>query len=716
MPATRVVQVRAAVLGVAMAIVLGLVPAGALAVPAIPLEQTGRALDGEPITAIVADVDGDGVRELVFLGPREDDPVHLAVTVFGQRPSGRVASLGSIELARVASVTEQLSGLPRPDENNLLEARVDEPARLIAWHDRGREQVLAVAIGTLRNARACCLSIWLVERTRHGIGLRLLTDTMQSADDIRAADLDADGTDELVFTEPPEDSRPGSIRIGVLQWTGEHFAHESGTVRAPLASPLLPLGNSDGRPGDELGLLTGPNGTGADRTTRLNRISLDSRGTLRTEAAPLPFFAAPVPFDGPEGGRLAIGDPRHDTLLLRWRTGRRLVTTANFEPGGVPVGSLGDGAQASVVRMRDVRLLDLVGPGQDPIRARVEGTAAEPRFRSAGIRTYFGPLPGGTTSGDSAFIFRGKLVTVDREVGEVVVSDTGVMPNVVPIGLFGARSHLIALASGRLSTDFDFDATREGGQLSQPAGALRSTRVVVADANTALTPEADDGLIEPTFEGSIRIEQNDRQILAGGAFTVLVEGPPGTQVQVRVANVQTGDTIGRTGSSLMLRVGTDGLEVGTPLRLTVLAVTPTGQGYGAAWSVTFQTGPPELRASTPFAPLSFDVGVSGSTAPDSTVTVDGVPVAVTAEGHFDHPVSAGLWPRDVEVQATDPVGNRTTTTVSVVALLDYRQLPWIPIVALLTILAGMVLYLRAPHARPATASASISDATLEDLD
>ena len=79
-------------------------------------------------------------------------------------------------------------------------------------------------------------------------------------------------------------------------------------------------------------------------------------------------------------------------------------------------------------------------------------------------------------------------------------------------------------------------------------------------------------------------------------------------------------------------------------------------------------------------------------------------------------MSAGLWPRDVHIEATDPLGNRNATTISVVALVDYRQLPWIPIVALLTILAGMVLYLRVPHVRPATTSGPMTDATLEDLD
>ena len=104
------------------------------------------------------------------------------------------------------------------------------------------------------------------------------------------------------------------------------------------------------------------------------------------------------------------------------------------------------------------------------------------------------------------------------------------------------------------------------------------------------------------------------------------------------------------------------------------------------------------------------------TPPDASVAVDGTPVPVAADGRFDAAVSAGLWPRDVQIEATDPLGNRNTATVSVVALLDYRQLPWIPIVALLTILAGLVLYLRVPHLRPAAPSGPMTDATLEDLE
>ena len=253
MPATRVLPVRAAVLGLAVATVISWVPGSVLGASAIPADQTGQVLAGTPISAIVGDIDGDGVRELIRLGPRDDDPVHLAVEVLEEGPGGEVISAGSAPLERMASVTEQLSGLPRPDENNLLQARVDEPARLIAWHDRGRERVLAVAIGTLRNARACCLSIYAVERGGDGIRLRFMSDTMRSADQIRAVDMDADGTDELVVTEPRQDANPDILPIAVLSWDGSRFTSQSAQLGVLGGGPLIPLGDSDGLPGDELG-------------------------------------------------------------------------------------------------------------------------------------------------------------------------------------------------------------------------------------------------------------------------------------------------------------------------------------------------------------------------------------------------------------------------------------------------------------------------------
>ena len=693
---------------------LGWMPAAALGASAIPAEQTGQILDGQPITAIVGDVDGDGVRELIRLGPRDDDPVHLAVEVLEDGPGGEVRSAGTAPLARVASVTEQLSGLPRPDEDNLLQARVDEPARLIAWHHRGKEHVLAVAIGTLRNARACCLSIWSVERGADGIRLRLMTDTMRSADQVWALDMDADGTDELVVTEPRQDANPDVLPLAVLRWNGARFASQSVQLGVPGGGPLIPLGDSDGVPGDEIGLV---------RSTRtsaiLHRIALQRDGRLRTEAVRLPSTGELVALNGPAGGLLVLGGATHGTVALRWPAGGRMSAAEDSAWVGIPLATVGVGDQAALLQVRDDRLLDLFGPRLGTIRTGLGDSAAAARFRLADMVSYLGPLPGGTTTGQ-AFIFRGRMVSIDpsRRDGGAVVTDVSAMPGAVPIGLFGRRFDLLAMArSVSPNSGFGFNATREGGQLSQPAGGLRSATIVVADATAALSPEADDGLLQPEPQGPVRVEPGASEplVLAGGAFTLPIAAPPGTQLQLRVGDVVTDAQVPPDGRADM-RVSTDGYEDGDEVRVTLLAITPAGHGYGGGWTVAVHTRPPTLSASAPFAPLSFDVGVSGRTAPDANVMVDGTPVPVAADGRFDVAVSAGLWPRDVHIEATDALGNRVASTISVVALVDYRQLPWIPIVALLTILAGMALYLRVPRARPATASGPMTDATLEDLD
>jgi hypothetical protein len=715
MPATRVAPVRAAaVLGLAVAAATGWSPGPALGASAIPADQTGEILAGTPITAIVGDIDGDGVRELIRLGPRDDDPVHLAVEVLEQRPNGKVVSIGSAPLARVASVTEQLSGLPRPDENNLLQARIDEPARLVAWHERGREHVLAMAIGTLRNARACCLSIWAVERARHGISLRLMTDTMRSADQVRAVDMNADGTDELVVTEPRQDANPDVLPIAVLTWDGARFESQSAQLGVLGGGPLIPLGDSDGLPGRELGVMRStPSGTA------LHRIAFGRNGRLRIEHAMLPYGGGLAAIDGPDGGRLVLGDDQHGAVLVQWPAGGHVETKEESAWLGVPLVSLGEGANARVLKLREGRLLDVFGPRLGTDRIGVTGNVAEARFRTADIPPYVGPLPGGMPDGSPAFIFRGSLLRAQSGAeGGIVVTDVGVMAGVTPIGLFGRHSNHMALALPiSPSVDALRDATREGGQLSQPAGGLRSAVMVVTDAATALSPEADGGLLQPDPQGPIHVEPgpDGPVVLAGGAFVLPVAGPPGTRLQLRVGDIATDGLVPEDGTT-ELRVSTEDFADGDDIRLTLLAITPAGQGYGASWTVSIHTRPPSLRASTPFASLGFDVGVSGRTAPDARLAVDGTPVPVAADGRFEVAVSAGFWPRDVQIEATDPLGNRSTTTVSVVAPVDYRQLPWIPIVALLTILAGLVLYLRVPHARPAPASGPMTDATLEDLE
>ena len=394
-----------------MATVISWVPGSVLGASAIPADQTGQVLAGTPISAIVGDIDGDGVRELIRLGPRDDDPVHLAVEVLEEGPGGEVISAGSAPLERMASVTEQLSGLPRPDENNLLQARVDEPARLIAWHDHGRERVLAVAIGTLRNARACCLSIYAVERGGDGIRLRFMSDTMRSADQIRAVDMDADGTDELVVTEPRQDANPDILPIAVLKWDGSRFTSQSAQLGVLGGGPLIPLGDSDGLPGEELGTTR----ILANRRASLHRIALDPDGRLRIDHLALPFAGSVVPMDGPDGGRLVLGDDLHGALLLRWpahgtggyRRAIRVAGGAAHEHGRRPRERGCSSCETDACSMSSV-------PGWAPTAPGSPATMRKPGSeRPTSRRTLVRCLAACRTEAP-AFIFRGRLLREQR--------------------------------------------------------------------------------------------------------------------------------------------------------------------------------------------------------------------------------------------------------------------------------------------------------------
>ena len=280
--------------------------------------------------------------------------------------------------------------------------------------------------------------------------------------------------------------------------------------------------------------------------------------------------------------------------------------------------SMGDGEGARVLKLRDGRLLDVFGARLGTDRTGLAGNDAEARFRTADIPPYVGPLPGGMPDGGAAFIFRGRLVREQRGAqGGVTVTDVGAMPGVTPVGLFGRDSSLMALALPvSLGVEAGLDATREGGQLSQPAGRLRSATIVVAEATAALSPEADGGLLQPDPDGPVHVDAgpDDPLVLAGGSFTLPVAAPPGTHVQLRVDEELTDTEVPQDGVA-QLRVSTEDFEDGDEVPVALLAVTPAGQGYGGAWTVSIHTQPPSLSVTTPFAPLSSTSRSPGARRP-----------------------------------------------------------------------------------------------------
>jgi hypothetical protein len=699
---------------VALALVIGTAwpPTGAKATTAIPSGQTGTVLPGVTVTAIVGDVDGDGIRELVRLTPRDGDVGHVAVEVVSIGSDGRPQLHGQALLERGAGVEEHLQPGPRPDEHNLLPARIDEPARLLAWHLSGVEQVLAVAIGTLVARPPCCLTIWRVGVSGGATVLSATGDADGGAEQIRAVDMDADGTDELVVVRAAE-------AISVLRWVDGEFLALDSSLTPPNLGPLLALGESDGRPGDEVGAIAS-SGTEAGSAI-LQRISLDEAGRLRTERADLPFDGGLVALPGPNGGRLVLASEFSGTSLLRWPAGAAVIEVeARSALRGFPLAALGAGEGARLLLFRG-EVVTVLAPDLRPERVGVprgEATAAFGLMRSL---PYQGPLPGGLPGGEGAFLLRGRMLAVMRTpdpTGALQERLVAALPGIFPVGVVGPGGAWMALAEPTsLARPRGFDATREGGQLVEPAGPARDILTVVARTETVLSPESGGGALEVATDGAVEgVGRGSRRtLLARAPFTVRVAAPVESRVLVQAGAAITEALVDGSGAATMTVDGgrADG---GETYLVSIVVVTPSGHGYAAHWAVRMLTKPPGVQASAPLAPFSFDVPLTGRTAPGVRIIVDGTEVAVGPDGSFALRVQVGPLPRDVRIEAIDAVGNRAVKTLGVVGFFDYRRLPWIPIVVVLTIVVAVLLYLRVPRPAPPTASRAGDDATFEEIE
>ena len=679
-------------------------------VEAIPAEG-GALLPDRTHGAIVGDVDGDGVRELVRLVPWNNSPGLLAaevVTMEGHEPATR----GQWLVERAAATDDHVAG-NNPDESERLPLSTSEPARLIAWRDGDGERIL---LGTMQGdpgsaaiERSCCLTLWWVVTDVNGTTqLRYIQNTMASAAWIVAADMDADGTDELVVVETPNPTVPNASEVMVLRWNGRDFDRLRGEARAGLISgPLTVFGDSDGLPGEEAGYVAQPASPGATMPT-LHRFGL-VEGALRIERTELPASGSVMPVAGPRGGRLALVSPG-GVDLLRWPAGAtRAAVQATSARGGEPLGVLGSGASTRLLVLRGgaVELLDA------SLRSRLvlSGGARASRFAGSSLPPYLGELHGGDEAGATAMVFGGRLILApDAPSNPATFRDIAVLAGKTPIGLFGDAQAWAAVGDGPA-----LPAERRGGGLLVGSSA-RAGEVAIVPADALLSPEIDGGLLRPDITGGALdgSQPAGPTIVTRGEVRARLAAPPGSVLQVTSRNGERTEGAMSGGTADVVLIPAVEATENETFTVRLLVSTPAGHGYGAVWQARVLHQPPQLRASAPFASLAFSVPISGQTATGAQVVVDGSPVAVAPDGSFLAEVGAGLLPRSVRVAATDRVGNTNEIVVEVVALLDYRQLPWVPVVVVLTLMAGAVLYLRAP--RPAAVGAQHPDeGVLEDI-
>ena len=59
---------------------------------------------------------------------------------------------------------------------------------------------------------------------------------------------------------------------------------------------------------------------------------------------------------------------------------------------------------------------------------------------------------------------------------------------------------------------------------------------------------------------------------------------------------------------------------------------------------------------------------------------------------------------------------RRRAVVQVIGFVDYRGLPWLPIIGLLTVVVGVYVFLRVPRRRAGPTPAWSGDGTLEEIE
>jgi hypothetical protein len=238
-------------------------------------------------------------------------------------------------------------------------------------------------------------------------------------------------------------------------------------------------------------------------------------------------------------------------------------------------------------------------------------------------------------------------------------------------------------------------------------GVVPLSTILTGTVPQALPVEL-DGVEETATDGRI--------FTSGDAFGVTVSGASGDLVVVNIDR--------RVEVEEMPDIGTLTLTIDLPgsadrnreFDLSILVVGPTGLTRGVSWQAEALRVAPEITASAAGEGFSLTSTISGQAAPGATLTVDGLPVTPSPSGHFRVEVDAPIWPRDVLVVARDAVGNETVQQLEVIGFVDYRGLPWIPIIAVLTVVAGVVLFLRTPRLRPQPVLLPDGDGRLEEVD
>jgi hypothetical protein len=639
--------------------------------------------------AVAADVDGDGVRDVVRMVASGEGAI--ALEAWRLVAGAGWERIGQPLLAIPSHTTGEPSQLFFAGATvRLLVRRADgiERATLVRQprFDEPGQQV------------GCCLVLHDLAVRDGALELVEVAEQMPNADAVLALDMDGDATDELLVTRglPPLGDTTFPTDARLLRWSGDRF-------RPPVLTELLIgsgvspfiLGDSDGIPGVEAAFI------GAQ--SRLHRVSMRAGDTLVAESAEVSMLdALAVPL-GDERG-IATVNGLSGLEVRSWPRDAPPGSAAADSPltgDLIGVVATADGTPGLVLGSLAVVHLPL--PQLAPVRSLMTPSA---RTLEGPLRPFVGMLPGGGPDGEPAFLAGGELGSVSGDPRR-----TSTLAGLVPVGLVGPERSWLALWHGQNGPSAP---DPRGGRLEVPTLEPGSA-VSLVPFDQVPAPEEDGGILVPPTSGAVI--DGDELLVGTRGFSATIQAPPGSRIYTQDDPLSRMDAhvVPASGSLVVTLRPADDATPGSEYRPRAAVVTPSGRSYLATWSVTVLNGEPELAARAETVIGSSTVAVVGEADPSTDVRVGGRDVTVDAHGRFTAPVDLPPWPTEVEVVATDRVGNQSRVTVIGVGWFDYRALPWTVIAIIIVAVAGAILTLRAPRAteRPRPVD---EDGVLEELD
>ncbi len=665
------------------------------AILAVPDEPDALMLPEAPTyQALVADVDGDGTRDVVRMVATTDQAIEIEAWGFAHPGWNDLASPVVAVPGRATSEPGQLVYADAPAR--IIVRRIDGEERLtLARQPRFEEPGLEVD---------CCLLLHDVVVRDGELRLVEVSERLPHADAVLALDMDGDETDELLVTRgrPPLGDTTFPTDARVLRWSADRFAPPV-LSDLPVGSGYSPfvLGDTDGIAGDEAAFI--------GEQSRLHRLSLRDGDALVAEssaAAMLAAVAVPLsrerrgiatlselsglevhawPRDAPRGPRLGTRSVRDGSIL-----------GVSAAIGGAPQLVIANlGGAVSLVSLPDLASVSQLAP-----------SPAASRHEAGPVRAFVGRLPGGGPTDEETLFVGGGLLT---SLGEL--APTATLAGAVPIGLAGPERGWLALWHGASAASAIAPA---GGRLDRPS-VLVGSGVGLVPSGAIFEAERDGGRLDPALDAAV-VSEGDL-LVSGEGFGASIEAPPGSRVYIQPGSTEPSavEVVPRGGAlRVVVRPAPDVPE--EPADVAIAVVTPGGHAYVARWQVAVFDGTPALDARGETSAGSPSVLIAGRTAPLNRVRIDGQDVPVSDEGRFSTRVELPPWPTEVEVVATDLAGNESHVTVVGIGWFDYRALPWTAIAIAAVAAAGGVLALRAPRSRKEAVTATEGDGVVEEVE